>query len=187
MEFNIPASATFGYRFLVAGGTVIPFQINSSYNATFAGTTTPTLPSPTPSLNGGDLIVQRSGAAGGIAFGGSTHVGMADYNVSNGTSFSFHSDAGYAPIFGGAYTNASDARWKKDVDDLSPGLETIMALKPKSFTWIASGRKDLGFIAQDVLPILPELVTEDFDGYLGLNYLGMIPVIVRAIQQLARQ
>ena len=58
-----------------------------------------------------------------------------------------------------------------------------------SYTWKAhpeQGTK-LGFIAQEVQPILPETVSvgDDANHTLGLAYTEFIPVIVRAIQQLA--
>jgi DNA-binding MltR family transcriptional regulator len=44
-------------------------------------------------------------------------------------------------------------------------------------------RTRLGFIAQDVQAIFPELVEEDAEGYLSVDYLGLIPVLVEAIKE----
>ena len=41
-----------------------------------------------------------------------------------------------------------------------------------------------GFIAQQVQQVLPELVHEDADGYLSVDYIGVIPLLVNAIQEL---
>ena len=43
-----------------------------------------------------------------------------------------------------------------------------------------------GLIAQDVHEILPDLVCGDLEGegFIGLDYNGMIPVLVKAIQEL---
>ena len=45
--------------------------------------------------------------------------------------------------------------------------------------------KDLrdGFLAQDLQKVYPELVTEDKDGMLSVDYLGLIPVIVESIKE----
>lgn len=40
-----------------------------------------------------------------------------------------------------------------------------------------------GFSAQDLQNIFPELVSENGDGYLGVNYNGIIPVLVGAMQE----
>ena len=41
----------------------------------------------------------------------------------------------------------------------------------------------IGFIAQDLQQVLPDLVKEDDLGYLGIDYIGIIPVIVEAIKE----
>lgn len=42
----------------------------------------------------------------------------------------------------------------------------------------------IGLIAQDIQKIFPELVEADGNGYLGLDYMGLIPVLVEAIKEL---
>jgi hypothetical protein len=83
----------------------------------------------------------------------------------------------------------SDARLKENVTNLSYGLADILKLRPVSFTWIAQPQQGtkLGFIAQEVQPILPETVNvgDDANHTLGLTYTEFVPIIVRAIQQLA--
>ncbi len=44
-------------------------------------------------------------------------------------------------------------------------------------------RTRLGFIAQDVQAVFPELVTEDSEGYLSVDYLGLIPVLVESLKE----
>ncbi|AEE53187.1 tail fiber domain-containing protein [Haliscomenobacter hydrossis] len=44
-------------------------------------------------------------------------------------------------------------------------------------------KDQLGFSAQDVQKILPQLVTQDEQGMLSVNYIGMIPVLVEAIKE----
>ncbi len=41
----------------------------------------------------------------------------------------------------------------------------------------------LGFIAQDLQDVFPELVAEDNDGYLTIDYIALIPVIVEAMKE----
>ncbi len=40
-----------------------------------------------------------------------------------------------------------------------------------------------GFVAQEVQKIFPDLVTTQEDGLLGIQYTGLIPVLVKAIQE----
>ena len=44
-------------------------------------------------------------------------------------------------------------------------------------------RETFGFIAQDFKEYYPELVREDNDGYLSIDYLGLIPVLVEALKE----
>ena len=94
--------------------------------------------------------------------------------------------------------NTSDARQKQGVQPIGYGLEQVKAMKPVSFEWIdhpEQGRK-LGFLAQDLQTILPEVVSDKewiTDGKdhltakkaeaLGVYYADLIPVLTKAIQE----
>jgi len=84
-------------------------------------------------------------------------------------------------------TPLSDARLKDRISPLSYGLADILKLKPVSFIWKNSSDQNLnlGFIAQDVKLVMKELVAESNDPLktLTLNYNGIIPVLVKAIQE----
>ena len=41
----------------------------------------------------------------------------------------------------------------------------------------------MGFIAQEIEKVMPELVIETRNGYLGLNYTGVIPLLTKAMQE----
>ena len=82
--------------------------------------------------------------------------------------------------------NTSDARLKDNIVDIAYGISDILKLKPISFFWKKNpeqGRK-LGFIAQDVKPIISEVVDvgDDADKTLGINYTSFIPIIVKGMQ-----
>ncbi len=44
-------------------------------------------------------------------------------------------------------------------------------------------QKQIGFIAQELEKVLPELVAKDAEGYLSINYIGLIPVLVEALKE----
>jgi len=54
----------------------------------------------------------------------------------------------------------SDIRLKNNVENITNGLEIINKLRPVSFTWKNNNKKTIGFIAQEVEEILPELVRD---------------------------
>ena len=83
----------------------------------------------------------------------------------------------------------SDRRLKKNINDLSYGLDEILQLNSVSYHLLEEEEYKplhIGFIAQDVKEIMPELVTEIGD-YSGIQYTSLIPVLVNAIKELSSQ
>ncbi|MFN7118864.1 MAG: tail fiber domain-containing protein [Saprospiraceae bacterium] len=99
--------------------------------------------------------------------------------------------------------NTSDARFKKSIKEIPYGMKEIMQLRPVRFTWNREGYEDhprLGFIAQELLPVLKEVVRTD--NYhidlatgkgewrpvekLGVAYSEIIPVLVSGMQEQQR-
>jgi hypothetical protein len=80
-----------------------------------------------------------------------------------------------------AYTTRSDYNLKDDIFDLKYGLKDILELKPVEYTYKSNGSKQLGFIAQDIGTILPEVVS--FEESMSVNYQAIIPILTKAIQE----
>lgn len=51
----------------------------------------------------------------------------------------------------------------------------------------ANKRTRMGFIAQDLQKVFPELVEQDSSGYLYVDYMGLIPVLVESVKQQQQQ
>jgi hypothetical protein len=60
---------------------------------------------------------------------------------------------------GGA--NGSDARWKTNVENLTNALDKIVQLQGKTFILNDSPQRQMGFIAQEVKEVCPEVVVVD--------------------------
>ena len=86
-----------------------------------------------------------------------------------------------------AWNTLSDISLKTNIATVSGALEKILRLEPVAFDWQTSGKPSLGFIAQAVAQIFPELVSTGDDGLKSLNYGGLTAPIVSAIQELAGQ
>lgn len=86
---------------------------------------------------------------------------------------------------------SSDERLKTKIQGLSQGLNQILALRPRSyyldpkFNPSAPQRLHFGFIAQELEQIMPQLVETGSDAaqYKSVNYLGLIPVLTKALQE----
>ena len=76
------------------------------------------------------------------------------------------------------------------VNVIQYGVDFILNLKPVQFKWKTGKRLHYGFIAQEVEPILPELISESINkdengvAYKTLRMGDMLPVLVKAIQEL---
>src|SRR5207244_6578559 len=81
----------------------------------------------------------------------------------------------------------SDARLKQNIKPLSYGLSEVLRLRPVKWQWKGTTTRqlNLGLVAQEVEPLMPELILRSVDanGSLGLNYMGLIPVLVKGMQE----
>jgi hypothetical protein len=83
-------------------------------------------------------------------------------------------------------TSTSDVRLKENVTTLSDGLNKVVQLRGVNFNWKSDENKTtkIGFIAQEVQKVLPELVfVNPTDGYYGVNYAEMTAVLVEAVKE----
>ena len=84
-----------------------------------------------------------------------------------------------------SWTGTSDERLKNINYELTGSLSNLQDLRAVNYSWI-SGSVDknfIGLIAQDVEQHYPEMISEDRDGYKGIRYTEMIPVLVSAIKE----
>jgi len=78
----------------------------------------------------------------------------------------------------------SSRAFKRDIVELGRGLTEVMAMRPVTFTWKEDGRPDIGFIAEEALGVLPDLVARDEHGTVRtFNYQGYTAVLTRAVQE----
>ena len=87
----------------------------------------------------------------------------------------------------GAYTTISDANLKENVINYTNALDKVNLLRPVTYNFIDDKNKynQIGLIAQEVLNVIPEIVAKpaNEDGYYGLNYAGLTPILIKAIQE----
>ncbi len=83
---------------------------------------------------------------------------------------------------------SSDARLKENISPLFSSLEKVMNLEGVSFNWKSDGSPDIGFVAQDVKKVIPELViTDSNDGTMSVKYLSIIALLTEAIKEQQKQ
>ena len=89
-----------------------------------------------------------------------------------------------------AFGNPSDISLKENIKPISNSLDKVKKLQGVTFDWIQKEdqildiKEDIGFIAQDVEKVIPELVRKNEDGLLSMRHQGIIPMLVEAIKEL---
>jgi endosialidase-like protein len=134
--------------------------------------------------------------------GGSSGIGVYGHNSKtgvrgDGTSYDF-----YAGGSGTDYGTASSMRWKDNVVEIDPqvALDKVLQIEGSYFDWnIYGGKHDLGFIAEEIGQIVPEVVQYETDlsdpsnWYVdelgverlyaeGVDYGALTPMLVQAIK-----
>lgn len=92
----------------------------------------------------------------------------------------------------GNFINNSDARDKHDIRPLRDALSLVSALQGVRYLWNDRAQdgsplprnEQIGFLAQDVEKVLPELVATDDSGRKGVSYVSVVPILTEAIKQL---
>lgn len=87
----------------------------------------------------------------------------------------------------GTLSASSSITIKENVNNLNYGLDKILQLQPKSFNYIDKNKYgeglDIGFIAEDVYPIVPEATGTMNDGFIYFDAVKLIPILTKAIQE----
>lgn len=89
----------------------------------------------------------------------------------------------YLNVIGGS-SIGSDRRIKTDIINIENSLEKINKLQGVLYTNKFTKNRHAGLIAQDVRKIIPEVVVEDDENILGIEYGNMIGFIVESIKEL---
>jgi hypothetical protein len=91
----------------------------------------------------------------------------------------------------GTLTQNSDIRLKRNIIPIRNGLELIENLNPVYFnfkdTATYSSSRQIGFIAQEVREVMPELVLEDGRGYLSIDYSKISVILLQAVKEQQNQ
>jgi hypothetical protein len=163
--------------FFLSGGGVTKRMVIANSGNVLIGTTTDA---------GHKLLVNgtaRFDNPNGITLASSTQFrqiyfdGFSNLYFWNGSNQSLLTSAG-------VWQNASDVSIKKEITDIKYGLSDLMLLNPRSYKMKTDGLEQIGFIAQEVEKIIPEVVNSDNKGMKGLSYGNIVALLVKAIQEL---
>ena len=122
-------------------------------------------------------VIHSQVAANGIVFGGPLG------NVYTSSS-AFTFDGSTLSVNGIAFS--SDSRYKENIIPLSNSLDNLQSMTPISYTRNdeTTGKRHLGFLAQEMERVYPDLVHTDSAGIKSIHYANLTAVLVDSIKEL---
>jgi hypothetical protein len=136
----------------------------------------------------GKLYIANTGTSIPLIYGDFTAGALViNGNNPNGYKFWVQGAAGGTST----WNSLSDARYKKNIVNLQGALEKVLALQGVKFEWIDSlsfGKgAQIGFIAQDVEKIVPELISKSNEGFYTMKYAEVNALLVEAVKEQQKQ
>lgn len=180
-NFSINNQNTSGYMAFGTNASTERMRIDSSGNL-LVGTTS--------SGSGTRMSIERIGGAGNEANISFTSAGTQKWKIGNNATDSFvvynASNTGvYLHQGSTSWISTSDARLKTVNGSIENALAAVTSLSAVKFTWKSDeeNKPQVGLLAQEVREVLPEAVGEDVEGFLGVRYTEVVPLLVAAIQE----
>ena len=104
--------------------------------------------------------------------------------ITSGTvSLSSNATIGNDLTVSGDIVVSSDARLKANIVSLGSTLARLLLIDGKTYTMKKDGKQKIGVLAQDIQNVFPELVSEDDNEMLAVNYQGLVPVLINALKE----
>jgi len=86
---------------------------------------------------------------------------------------------------------SSDRNLKDNIQPIENSLEKIDKIGGYTFVWNDNQStykgKDIGVVAQEIQEILPEIVATRANGYLGVKYEKIVPLLIESIKELKKE
>jgi hypothetical protein len=92
-------------------------------------------------------------------------------------------------------TESSDIRWKKEITPIINAKTKVLSLQGVNYQWNNTAMREqgadnttqMGFIAQEVEKVVPEVVTTDSDGYKSVEYSKLVALLVEALKEMENE
>ena len=86
---------------------------------------------------------------------------------------------------------SSDKNLKNDLNKIESSKDILNGLNGYTFKWNEKAKhhegEDLGVVAQEVQEVLPQIVEKRDDGYLAVDYIKLIPVLIEEVKRLSKE
>ena len=140
------------------------------------------------------LVIGQYNSSGSSVTNSATSFSTSNtaFVIGNGTNSQNRSDA-FKVMFNGDATVSndltvsgdvvisSDARLKSNIESLGSTLSKLLQIDGKSYEM--KGKQKIGVLAQEIQEVFPELVSEDDNEMLAVNYQGLVPILINALKE----
>jgi len=135
----------------------------------------------------GDLTWYGQGGSNRCVFDASNaHLSIQGSNsrsVAASSDYRIDVDAGLGGMRADEFVTYSDRTLKTNIQKMDGALEKVMKLEAVTYDKTATGKSEIGFIAQDVAKVVPEICALDANGEgRGIDYSRMSAVLVGALK-----
>ena len=178
-----------GLYTVASGGSSFAFHSGT----TASGTNSTALGRVTVASDYASTVIGQYNSSGSSATSASSFSTSAPaFVIGNGTASNAKSDA-FKVMFNGDATVSndltvsgdvvisSDARLKSNIVSLGSTLPKLLLIDGKSYEM--KGKQKIGVLAQEIKEVFPELVSEDDNEMLAVNYQGLVPVLINALKE----
>jgi len=135
------------------------------------------------------LTINQASQSVGTGLSFKDNTANEDWHITHGFALRFHYGAnlrGFINATTGAYVQSSDASLKSNVQNLPMLMERLKQLRPTTYQYKSdtTQTRALGFIAQEVQSIFPEVVYfSEPEGLYGIDYAAFGVIAIKAIQE----
>ena len=164
------------------------------YNTTASGYRSTSMGRSTTASDYASTVIGQYNSSGSSVTNNDTSFSTSNtaFVIGNGTDSSNKSDA-FKVMFNGDTTVSndltvsgdvvisSDARLKSNIVSLGSTLPKLLQIDGKSYEM--KGKQKIGVLAQEIQEVFPELVSEDDNEMLAVNYQGLVPVLINALKE----
>ena len=116
-------------------------------------------------------------------YGKLTLTGSTITNSDNAIGFGSNNLSTTGTITASSVTSTSDARLKRNVNDIADAVAKVHQLRGVDFTWKESGKADAGVIAQEVEAVAPHWVVENAEGIKSVDYGKLSALLIQAVKE----
>ena len=169
------------------------YSVAMGYYTTASGDYSVAMGRETTASDYASLVIGQYNSSGSSATSANSFSTSAPaFVIGNGTNSSNKSDA-FKVMFNGDATVSndltvsgdvvisSDARLKTNIVSLGSTLSKLLQIDGKSYEM--KGKQKIGVLAQEIKEVFPELVSEDDNEMLAVNYQGLVPVLINALKE----